>query len=196
MFTGIIQKTSHVVSVHPKNGGLVLSVKKPVGWKIRIGDSISVNGVCSTVASLAGQVSFFYMPETLRKTYLADIRPGDLVNLEQSLKLSDRVDGHMVMGHVDAVGRIRNIKIAGDSKVVTISLNKKDLPGINLVAEKGSVALEGISLTTVAVGKDFFTVHLIPYTWGYTNLHTKKAGDPVNVEFDILAKYIKRIIKK
>ena len=192
MFTGIIQKTSYVTSVARHGGGLVVSIKTPAGFKLKRGESININGVCSTVTGIGKVTEFFYMPETLSKTYFSGLKPGDAVNMERSLKFPDGLDGHIVLGHVDAVGRIKSIKTAGQSKIMEIFLKR----GTALLAPKGSVSLEGISLTTVDVSKNSFTVHLIPYTLEHTNLGQKKAGSSVNVEFDIFAKYVARILKK
>ncbi len=159
---------------------------------MRLGDSVAVNGVCSTVAKLGRTAGFFYMPETLKKTYFASLKKGEEVNLELSLKAADRLDGHVVLGHVDAAGTVRGIEAEGESKIMTIGVKG----GAGLLADKGSVAVEGVSLTVVRAGKNQFTVHLIPHTWQHTNLHAKKIGDAVNVEFDILAKYIKSLINQ
>ncbi len=186
MFTGITQTISRVVSAVKKGGGLEVSVLTPRGWRLKNGESVAVSGVCSTVMQSGRNLKFFYMPETLDKTHFAALKPGDEVNMERSLKASDRLDGHIVLGHVDTVGIIKRIKTAGESKTVTVFVPD----GRRLLAPKASVALEGVSLTTAAVRGRQFTVHLIPYTWQHTNFSTKQAGDRVNVEFDILAKYL------
>ncbi len=190
MFSGIIQKKSQITAVAAQSGGLRVSVAKPQGWRLKLGDSVAVNGVCSTVAKLGKAAEFFYMPETLRKTYFASLKKGEEVNLELSLKASDRLDGHIVLGHVDAAGTVLGLKPEGESQVMTIGVEG----GAGLLADKGSVAVEGVSLTVVKAGKNKFTAHLIPHTWQHTNLHAKKIGDAVNVEFDILAKYIKSLM--
>lgn len=192
MFTGIVEKTSKVSSVVTQDGGLMVGIKTPAGFKLKRGDSININGVCSTVTGIGKVTEFFYIPETLNRTYFFGLKPGDMVNMERSLKLSDRLDGHMVLGHVDTVGKIKSIETAGQSKIMEIFLKRDTI----LLAPKGSVSLEGISLTTVDVSKNSFTVHLIPYTLEYTNLGQKKIGSLVNVEFDVFAKYVAGILKK
>lgn len=191
MFTGIISKTAKVSSVHKTNDGMILEVWKPKGWKIEAGNSISVNGVCSTVKGSDSNLIFEYMPETLVKSDLGSLRIGKIVNLEQSLRLSDTLDGHIVTGHVDCVGTIKSIIPEGNSLIFTINI-----PETKLLAKKGSVCVDGISLTIVNVETNCFTVKIIPYTMEHTNFQDKKKGDTVNVEFDILAKYVERILKE
>jgi len=195
MFTGIIKSTTTVTEVTLKSSGMLLRVSKPHNWKIKLGDSISVNGVCSTVTSInKNQLAFDYMPETLKRSTLGLLNKFNLVNLEQSLKASDRLDGHIAQGHVDTTGKIISIKKEGNSRVFTIGVGDKKL--IRLLAEKGAVSIDGISLTVVGVSKNYFTVKIIPYTISHTNLRSKKTGDMVNLEFDILAKYLQRLISK
>jgi len=197
MFTGIIKSASKIVAEKKENGGMVIMVAKPKGWKVKIGDSITVNGVCSTVKNFsATKMSFFYMPETLEKSAAGDLRVGDMVNLESSLRASDTLDGHIVQGHVDTTGTLKKVTSRGDSYVLEISLPSKSKLMMKLLAPKGSVAIEGISLTVVDVFASSFTVNIIPYTWELTNLHTKKVGDLMNLEFDVLAKYLQRLISK
>jgi riboflavin synthase len=193
MFTGIIASTTKILETEANSDGMILKVSKPSGWKIKLGDSINLNGVCSTVAKLgAGQMMFEYMPESLERSNLGGLKKGDLVNLEQSLRAADRLDGHIVQGHVDVTGKIVSIIKEGNSLVYRIEVKDKKL--IRLAAEKGAIAVDGISLTVVAAGKGYFTVKIIPYTVAHTNLRNKKPGDLVNLEFDILAKYLQRLI--
>lgn len=194
MFTGIIQETALVESVDAKRGGLTFSVAKPERWRVQIGESISVNGVCSTVTHASSSLVFAYMPETIRKTNLGSLRVEDVVNVEQSLRASQRLDGHIVLGHVDTVGTIARITNEGNSSVFAIRVNQGARGKMGLIAEKGSIAVEGISLTVVSVGSNVFTVHVIPYTLAHTNLGKKKRGDAVNIEIDILAKYVQSIL--
>lgn len=196
MFTGIIQKTSWVTKRKKIPGGLVLSVAKPKTWKVKVGDSVTVNGVCSTVKAYGSDMVFEYMPESLRKTSVGGLVMGDVVNLEQSMRASDRLDGHIVQGHVDTVGIVKNIITRGNSRVVTILLPQATAGQRRLLAPKGSVAVEGVSLTIVDVLPKGFTVHLIPYTWEHTNWSVKTSGAAVNVEFDALAKYVARLVMK
>lgn len=196
MFTGIIAATGKIKKSRLAAGGLVLTVEKPKGWKARLGDSITVSGVCSTVKSLNGGLTFEYMPESLAKTNVGSLRPGDLVNLERSMRAGDRLDGHIVQGHVDTTGVVGKVTPLGNSFVYRIKLAAKDKNFMKYLAPKGSVAVEGISLTVVDVGKDYFTVHIIPYTQEHTNLRQKYAGDKVNLEFDVLMKYLARLVQK
>ncbi len=196
MFTGIISSSAKILSVSHANGGMLITIPTPKGWKVKVGDSITVNGVCSTAKKVAAKIEFFYMPETLAKSAAGSLKVGDVVNLEQSMRASDRLDGHIVQGHVDTVGKINKITERGDSYVLEVSPVLKDKSLMKLLAPKGSITIDGISLTVVDVLKNSFTVNLIPYTWEVTDLHTKKIGDLVNLEFDVLAKYIKRLIGK
>lgn len=192
MFSGIISAAAKVKRVQKSMDGLRLAIAKPKGWRVKIGESIAVSGVCSTVTGIRPNLRFQYMPETLRRTNLSALTVGSVVNLEPSLALRDRISGHFVHGLVDTVGTIVSIRRAGNSRILRITVKAKKF--LNLVAVKAPITLEGISLTVVNVGRNFFTVHVIPFTWQHTNLHTKRIGDAVNVEFDILAKYLQRLI--
>lgn len=193
MFTGIIKETAPIVKSVRKGDSLELTIKKPKGWKLSLGESIALNGACMTVKSLAeNDFSVFLMPESLRKTIFGISSPKK-VNLEMPMKASDSFGGHMVLGHVDAVGEIAQIKKSGADKIYKISFKKEFA---NLVVPKGSIAVDGISLTVVEAGKNFLTVALIPYTLEHTTIGTKKVGDKVNLEFDIIAKHIIKYIGK
>jgi riboflavin synthase len=196
MFTGIIAASSKITGVKKTSGGMLIFINTPKGWKVKVGDSITVNGVCSTAKKVGKKTEFFYMPETLAKSAAGSLKPGDMVNLEQSMRPSDRLDGHIVQGHVDTTGKIVKISRRGESYVLEVAPVLKDKSLMKLLAPKGSIAIDGISLTVVDVLKNSFTVNLIPYTWEVTDLHTKKVGDLVNLEFDVLAKYLKRLISK
>ena len=204
MFTGIISKTSKVIKIKPNKSGLFLQVLNNFG-KVKLGESINVNGVCSTVKKLAPSksgvgrnISFEYMPETLKLSTLGLLKKGDIVNIERSMRLGDRLNGHILLGHIDEKGEILNIEKEGNSRVFNIKV--PDLPSrkasarhskkfMKFLVYKGSVAVEGISLTIAKVLRNFFVVKIIPYTLEHTNLKYKKKGDFVNLEFDILAKY-------
>ncbi len=193
MFTGIISKTSKVSSVKSSRGGFLLEVSNNLG-KLKIGESINVNGVCSTVKKFtpkkdgAGQnISFEYMPETLQLTNLTILKKGNVVNMERSMQAGDRISGHIVLGHIDGTGKIISIKKEGNSQVFDIKTPDKKF--MKFLVYKGSVAVEGASLTVVKVKKDSFIVKIIPHTLKHTNLIFKKEHDAVNLEFDILAKY-------
>lgn len=192
MFTGIIKKLSTVENTTRKGGSLFIAVKIPRGWKVWQGESISINGVCSTVKKL-GKKTFTveYMPETIKKTTVSNFKTGTTVNLEKSLRVGDLLDGHLVMGHVDARGEVGSRKKEAGSMIFKISVPRKFT---KFIAEKGSVAVDGVSLTVVEVGKDWFTVSLVSYTLDNTNLGKIKVGDMVNIEVDILAKYIDKLL--
>jgi riboflavin synthase len=192
MFTGIIQSVTPVLAVTEKEACLVARLKKPSRWKLMLGQSITVDGICSTVTRLGA--SFFeveYMPETRMKTTAGTFTGGRWVNLERSLTLRDYIDGHLVSGHVDARGRV--FKIATDENTKRISI---EVPRAlqKYIAKKGSVAVNGISLTVADVKKNVCTVALIPYTLEHTNLGLLKEGDSVNVEVDMVARYVERML--
>jgi riboflavin synthase len=193
MFTGIIEQTGRVEELQPRQGGarLRLSPDKSQDWKA--GESISVNGACLTLAGLEGAgLSFDLGEETLRRTTLGALKSGDLVNLERALKLGERLGGHFVAGHVDGLGSIRAIRRSGGAAEVDIDA-PQDL--LSLVASKGSVAVQGISLTPFAVSKGGFTVSLIPATLAATTRGFMQLGDAVNLEADLIARYVARLME-
>ncbi|OGH92601.1 MAG: riboflavin synthase subunit alpha [Candidatus Magasanikbacteria bacterium RIFOXYD2_FULL_39_9] len=194
MFTGIIKKTSVIKDLYKKGENLFASVTKEKDWPVELGQSISINGVCSTVKSF-DKTSFLveWMPETLKKTSVNSFKKGTMVNLETSLNMSTMLDGHIVQGHVDTVGKVIEIKPKKDSRVIKIKLPAKFM---KFIADKGSVAVDGISLTVVDTGRDWFTVSLVSYTISHTNFLNTKKGDLVNIETDVLAKYIHKLLKK
>jgi riboflavin synthase len=193
MFTGIIKKVSKVENVSWRKGSLFVEIGKPKGWKIKLGESISINGVCSTVKKISkDKFTVEYMPETVKKTTVGDYTKGVEVNLEKSMKLMDLLDGHLVQGHVDTRGKIIDIKKVKESKVMKYRVPTKFM---KLIAPKGSVAIDGISLTVVDTGKDWFTVSLVSYTLENTNFGNTKKGANVNIETDVFAKYVYNILK-
>lgn len=194
MFTGIIKKTSTILDVYPQNESLLASIKRDKYLSLELGQSISINGVCSTVKSF-DKNSFLveWMPETIKKTTVSYFKKETIVNLETSMNLTTLIDGHIVQGHVDTVGKVMDIKPLPDSKVIKIKLPTKFM---KLIADKGSIAIDGISLTVVDTGNDWFTVSLVSYTIAHTNFLNTKKGDLVNIETDILAKYLQKLMKK
>jgi len=193
MFTGIIKSLGKVKDVSAKGESIELWIEKPAGWKIKAGDSISVDGICSTVKRLRGNAfEVEYMPETIKKTTAGLFRKGTQVNLEPSLRANDRLDGHLVQGHVDMAGNIKEIRKIGNSVILKIGFPKQYR---KFIAEKGSIAANGVSLTIVAVGRDWFTVSLVSYTLRHTNLQNLKKGDKVNIEVDVLARYLYTLLK-
>lgn len=189
MFTGIIKTVAKVKKAEKQNGSLFFIIQKPQGWKIKTGDSIATDGACLTAIKVNQKnYTVELMPETLHKTSFGKKIPT-AVNLEPALKLKDKVDGHFVLGHVDAIGRIEKITKQGLSLVYQISFPKSFA---KLAVDKGSIAVDGISLTVVKVLKNSFTVALMAYTLNQTTLGRKKVNEPVNLEFDIIAKYLSR----
>lgn len=188
MFTGIVQKMAPLLSATPRGECLRVRIKKPLGWKLFLGQSVAVNGVCSTVVS--SKPDFFeveYMPETLNKTAVKTFKKNQVVNLERSLTLKDFVDGGLVQGHVDARGTVKKVEKIGKTALLEIVIPEALK---KYIAPIGSVAVNGVSLTVARVKKDAFNVALISYTLEHTNLGFLKKGDVVNVEVDILARYI------
>lgn len=193
MFTGIIEEQGIVrsLAVQQESARLTVSAQK-VLEDVRLGDSIAVNGVCLTVvAFFAHEFTADMMPETLRKTNLAYLKPGDRVNLERALALGGRLGGHLVSGHVDGVGLITEKRPEGNAVIFRFQAP----PGvIRYVVPKGSVAIDGISLTVADVRDDTFSVSVIPHTAAMTTLGVKKAGDKVNLENDMIGKYVDRLL--
>ena len=188
MFTGIIEEVGRLKSLH---GGRIEITCAKILDDIKIGDSISTNGICLTVVGFGE--NFFaadVMPETFRKTSLAELNRGGLVNLERALKLGDRFGGHIVSGHIDGVGKILSIRAEGNALLIDVAAENFLL---RQIAPKGSVALDGISLTVVDAGGENFSVSMIPHTREVTNFHNKRVGSPVNIETDVLAKYVDRL---
>ena len=189
MFTGIIEEVGRLKNLR---GGRIEISCAAVLEDVKIGDSIDVNGICLTVVEFGED--FFaadVMPETLRKTSLAELNRGGLVNLERALKLGDRLGGHIVSGHIDGVGKILSIRAEGNALLIDVAAENFLL---RQIASKGSVALDGISLTVVDASAESFSVSMIPHTREVTNFKSKRVGSPVNIETDILAKYVERLL--
>lgn len=195
MFTGLITDMGEITSVKMRSGGAVLSLKaREAAFSAKLGDSISVNGVCLTVIEKNSDLlSFDLSDETLRSTNLGRLKRGDKVNLEPSLSPDTKIGGHFVTGHVDAVGTMRSKVNTGDMLKIEISAPAKVM---NFIVEKGSVAVDGISLTVVDVLNDGFTVVIIPHTAKLTTIGFKGTGDTVNIETDILGKYVARFLNR
>ena len=189
MFTGIIEEVGRVR--HIGAGSLTLAAEK-VLEDASVGDSIAVNGVCLTITQFTRQAfTADVMPETLRRTELGELKAGSPVNLERALTLTSRLGGHLVSGHIDGVGHVLSLAEEGNALLLKVAADAALLRGI---VEKGSVALDGISLTVAAVTEADFTVSLIPHTLTATNLHTKKKGSPVNIETDLIGKYVEKLL--
>ena len=195
MFTGLIQEMGEMATFKRRSGGAVLSLKAgKIASSADLGDSIAVNGVCLTVvARTGGLISFDLSEETLRATNLGGLKPGDRVNLEPSLTPDSKMGGHFVTGHVDSVGRIRSKEPVGDMLKYEIEVPPEVM---HFLVGKGSVAVDGISLTVVDILKDGFTLIIIPHTAKLTTLGFKGQGDTVNIETDILGKYVAKFLDK
>ena len=194
MFTGIIEEIGTVRSIRGGGSGVVLDIEaSKVLEGTATGDSIAVNGVCLTVTPGSGHFTADAMPETLRHTSLGSLRPGSKVNLERAMACGGRFGGHLVSGHVDACGRVADLVRDGIALVMRVSVPSDVL---RYVARKGSVTLDGVSLTVASVSdsNSSFTVSLIPHTMASTTLHLLKPGSPVNVEVDMLARYVERLL--
>ena len=192
MFTGLVEETARILSVEPIGGGARLTLEAAVVLEgTHAGDSIAVNGCCLTLTTMEGnRLSFDLLAETLDKTNLGDQKPGSLANLERALAANGRLGGHFVQGHVDTTARILTLEPHGQDHRMEIELPREFA---RYVAYKGSISINGISLTAAEVREASVVIWLIPHTMEVTNLHALKAGDRVNVEFDMLAKYLERL---
>ena len=193
MFTGIIEGLGTISGIRPDGEGRQLTIDSDVSLdQTHIGDSISVSGACLTAVSITNRrFDVDVAPETLGKTTLGQARVGDRVNLERALRLSDRLDGHLVSGHIDGIGMIQSRTRTGNAIIVSIRV---PAALARYMIQKGSVAVDGISLTINQVGPDGFDVSIIPHTAGLTTIGFKKVGDPVNIETDMIGKYVERFV--
>jgi riboflavin synthase len=193
MFTGLIEGTGKVESLSIRGSDANLSINAPLlSCDTRIGDSICINGVCLTVTEMKPPLfQFDISGETLSSTNLGLLKHGDPINLERALRLSDRLGGHLVTGHVDGVGRLVRKDSAGNSTILAVQA-----PGnlIQYIVEKGSVALDGISLTVNRCHTSTFEVNIIPHTLEQTTLNSRKVGDAINIETDLIGKYVARFM--
>ena len=193
MFTGIVEEKGKVRYIQLTGESGILAVKaRKVLEGTRIGDSIAVNGACLTVVKISGNAfTADIMPETVKLTNLRNLKSGDKVNLERTLKLSDGLDGHIVSGHVEGIGVIMSKKTEGIAEIVTVKTPPQLL---KYIIKKGSIAIDGISLTVTEVTGSGFSVSLIPHTAKETTLGFKKPGDEVNLETDIIGKYVEHLL--
>ena len=190
MFTGLVEAIGEITEVKPTAGGFRLRLSTGLAPELTTGDSLAVNGVCLTVVSADSfGVHADVSPETARVTTLGTLKRGSVVNLERPLRADARLGGHFVQGHVDATGTIAELREDGDSFWLTVKFPPALAP---FLVRKGSIAVDGISLTIAGVDDRRFDVQIIPHTWTHTNLHTLKADEPVNLECDILGKYVAR----
>jgi riboflavin synthase len=192
VFTGLVADLGTVDAVESTSDGVRLRVGSALAGELREGDSVAVNGVCLTATEVAGGgFAADVMHETLRRSSLAEAAPGTRVNLELPLRAQDRLGGHVVQGHVDGVGAVSATEDDGFARVVTIEAPPELL---RYVVEKGSIAVDGVSLTVASVTADTFSVSLIPETLERTNLGGAAPGTPVNLEVDVLAKYVEKLV--
>jgi riboflavin synthase len=193
MFTGLVEGQGTIAAVHPQSDGARLTVAAPWLDDVAEGDSVAVNGCCLTAAEVTGDgFTADLVAETLRRTTLGRLAPGDVVNLERPLAAGARLGGHIVQGHVDGVGEVLAVTPVGDGAEITVGLD----PALaRYVVEKGSIAIDGVSLTVADVGPDRFTVALIPTTLRVTTLGRRRPGDPVQLEVDVVAKHIERLLQ-
>jgi len=195
VFTGLVEGLGRVERVTDEHGGRRLTIAWPVlpeNDPLKLGESVAVNGCCLTVTASAGAVFELQVgPETLARTNLGDRQPGERVNLERALKVGDRLGGHFVQGHIDTTAVLGQRRREGEWEFLHFEIDPQWNP---LMVPKGSIAVDGVSLTLVEVSHDWFTVMLIPHTLANTTLGTCQRGDRVNIEIDMLAKHVKKLM--
>lgn len=192
MFTGIIEDLGRVIQLKPEGGNLHITIESKLAPELKIDESVSHNGVCLTVVDLTqDSYTVTAITETLNKTNLKHLAQGNLVNLERAMIMGSRLDGHLVQGHVDQTGTITDIKDHDGSWVFKLEYNAAlD----NITIEKGSITINGVSLTVINSAKDNFSVAIIPYTYAHTTFNRLNRGDLVNLEFDVIGKYVSRFM--
>jgi riboflavin synthase alpha subunit len=197
MFTGIVEALGHVRAMETGPGGgrrLALAVPDEARWRLAPGESVAVSGVCLTAVDVApGRLAFDLAEETLRVTTLGGLAPGDAVNLERPLRLDDRLGGHLVLGHVDGVGEVTGVRPEGEGVRLDVEMPAGLRP---LLIPRGSVAIDGVSLTVAALEDDAFGVALIPHTLAVTTLGRRRRGDAVNLEMDVIGKYVRGFVQQ
>ncbi|MBK9448979.1 MAG: riboflavin synthase [Bacteroidetes bacterium] len=197
MFTGIIESTGRLISRKSEGSNIVFRIATVLDEPIKVDQSIAHNGVCLTVTEIFENIpegnkeyTVVAVEETLKKTNLGSVQAGDIFNIERCLKAGQRMDGHFVQGHVDTTGLVTGVKDVDGSWMFHFSFPAEFS---NLMVDKGSICVNGVSLTVVESGTGHFSVTIIPYTYEHTNFHAFKVGDQVNLEFDILGKYLHKI---
>lgn len=193
MFTGLIVELGEIVSLEKKAGNAIIAVKcNTILGDAAIGDSISINGVCLTATKISGNIlSFDVSYETLKTTNLGELKKSDRVNIEPSLKPNSKMGGHFVTGHVDGIGRIRSKRVSGNVMRIETEAPAEIL---KFIVQKGSIAIDGISLTVVEIFDDSFSIVIIPHTASITTIGLKNPGETVNLEADILGKYVAKFL--
>ncbi len=193
MFTGIIETIAVISKLEMGKGNLHITLKSNLTNEFKIDQSVSHNGICLTVVDINNkEYVVTAIEETISKSSIGSWKVGDQINLERAMKMGDRLDGHMIQGHVDQVGKCIDIVEKDGSWVFTIQYSESN----NITVEKGSIAINGISLTVLGSNNNSFSVAIIPYTYSNTNFKTLKVGDTVNLEFDILGKYLEKMLYK
>jgi len=193
MFTGIIKATGTVNSIKREGSNVELGIESPISKELHEDQSVCHDGVCLTVTRVEGDQHFVTLiDESLKRSAFKNVKEGQLINLERSMRMEDLLDGHMVQGHVDGVGTVTDVTSADGSFIFTIAYDSKNS---HLMVDKGSVSLNGVSLTVVEPTSDTFKVAIIPFTIEHTNFKNFKVGDLVNLEFDILGKYVAKMLK-
>lgn len=193
MFTGIIESLGEIKSAEKEGSNLKLTIKSDISNELKIDQSISHNGVCLTVTELHPNAhTVVAVKETLQKSSIGNLAEGDFVNLERCMVMNGRLDGHIVQGHVDGKGKCLNIKDEDGSWIFEFSYNSTE----NVLVEKGSICINGVSLTCFNVSDEKFSVAIIPYTFEHTNFKKMRKNDEVNLEFDIIGKYVHKLINK
>ena len=193
MFTGLIENIGTVSSIIRAKGGIRISIRPKFDMEMKIGDSLAVNGVCLTVIESGMDIAFEVSPETIRSTNFGELKINNKVNLERPLRLSDRLGGHIVTGHVDGNGIIKNRKQEGEYTLYAFKVSPEIL---KYIVKKGSVAVDGISLTVIDLNSTSFSVAIIPHTLTATNIGDKGPGDKVNIEIDIIGKYVEKFMNR
>ena len=193
MFTGIVETTGRIQRAdRTLNGGTQFTIETDLASELAVGASLALNGCCLTVTGVSGtNLRFDLLGETLRRTNLSDVKPGDLINLERPMPANGRFDGHIVQGHIDTTSNIESIEAVGSDHRLEVALPESFS---QYIVFKGSIAVDGISLTVAELHHESFVIWIIPQTWQVTNLPQKKAADRVNLEFDLIAKYVERML--
>ena len=192
MFTGIIENLSEIKEITKEGDNLSISFSSPITKELKVDQSVSHNGICLTVVNIKDDIyTVTAIKETIMKSSIKEWKKGDLVNIERAMKLGDRLDGHMVQGHVDQTATCKKISEENGSWYFNFEYDESD----NLTIEKGSIAINGVSLTVVNSHENTFSVAIIPYTYNHTNFKNISIDDLVNIEFDMIGKYISKIIR-